>query len=134
MPIQKQRMADVEFQAAPNRLIGELFSGQTLGAAEVTVRLVEMARASEQQPRRPHWHEGFEEVIHVLQGNGRTWADGEWTDIQAGDTILIPPGMPHATFNVGEEPLRLLCFFPRATIEPYGYGSEYVELESREES
>jgi len=132
MPIQKQRLAEIQFRPAPNRLIGELFSGHTLGAAEVTVRLVEMSPASEQQPRHPHWHEGFEEVIHFLAGNGRTWANGHWIEVQAGDTILIPPGLPHATFNVGDEPLRLLCFFPRAEIEPFAFGSQVVTLESKE--
>lgn len=130
MPIQKRHFTDVQYRSAPNRRIGELFSGQALGAAEVTVRLVEMAPASEQQPRRPHWHEGFEEVIHFLQGNGRIWADGQWIDVQAGDTLLVPPGLPHATFNLGDEPLRLLCFFPRAEIDPAAFSDEFVMLES----
>lgn len=129
MSIQKRRLADIRFRQAPNRLIGELFSGQELGAAEVTVRLVDMAPASEQQPRRPHWHEGFEEVIHFLQGNGRIWADGQWIDVQAGDTLLIPADLPHATFNLGDEPLRLLCFFPRSAIEPAAFSDQTVMLE-----
>ncbi len=130
MPIQKRSYADLQFHPAPNRLIGELFSAKTLGAAGVTVRLVEMAPASQQQPRRPHWHEDFEEVIYFLQGNGRTWADGQWVDVQAGDTILVPAGLPHATFNIGDGPLRLLCFFPRPEIEPFAFGSEFVMLET----
>ena len=42
---------------------------------------------------------------------------------QEGDTILVPAGELHATRNIGNEPLVLLCFFPvgdisRGTEEP----------------
>jgi mannose-6-phosphate isomerase-like protein (cupin superfamily) len=29
--------------------------------------------------------------------------------VAPGDTVLIPPGMPHCIENLGEEPLVLLC-------------------------
>jgi quercetin dioxygenase-like cupin family protein len=133
MKIKRQRIDDIVFHSAPNRIVGEVFSRQIFGAKEVTFRFVELAPASEQEPRRPHWHEGFEEVIHFLQGRGRIWADGEWHDVTSGDTILIPPGVHHATFNLGEEPMRLLCFFPRPEIDPVSFADEFVTLEGETE-
>ena len=130
MKIKKRSLTDINFKPLPNRVFGEVFSAQTFGAQEVTFRIVDLAPLSEQQPRRPHWHENFEEVIYYLQGRGRMWVEGEWCDVAAGDTVLVPPGVVHATFNVTEEPLRLLCFFPRAVIEPFSFADEYLTLES----
>lgn len=130
MKIKKRSLADIEFKPLPNRASGELFSAKNFGAQEVTFRIVDLVPLSEQQPRRPHWHEDFEEVIHVLRGQGRMWAEGEWHDVAACDTVLVPPKVVHATFNLTEEPLRLLCFFPRSTIEPFSFADEYLTLES----
>jgi oxalate decarboxylase/phosphoglucose isomerase-like protein (cupin superfamily) len=43
-------------------------------------------------------------------------ADSGEYPLQAGDTLLIPPGEKHVTRNTGDEPLMLLCFFPVADI------------------
>ena len=42
------------------------------------------------------------------------WVDGEWTNIDAEDTLLIPVGVPLDTFNLTEKILRSMCFFPAA--------------------
>jgi mannose-6-phosphate isomerase-like protein (cupin superfamily) len=110
--IKHRRASEIAFVPAPNRLIGEVYSGQTLGALGVTFRIVELAPAPEQGPRRPHRHLDFEEVMHFLSGQGRIWAEGEWQEVGEGDSVLVPPGVLHATFNTGAEPLRMLCFFP----------------------
>lgn len=113
MKVKKRSLEEIQFISAPNRTIGEVYSGQTFGALGVTFRIVEMVPAAEQTPRRPHMHEDFEEVIHCLAGRGRVWSEGEWMDLNPGDTILVPPGVMHATFNASDVPVRLLCFFPR---------------------
>ena len=33
----------------------------------------------------------------------------EEADVTAGDTVLIAPGTPHKLWNLGDEPLVLLC-------------------------
>ena len=92
-----------------------MFSAETKEANGITVHIVDIQSSSRQIPRQPHRHDDFEEVIQVLKGRGKFWADGEWTNINAGDTLLVPAGVPHATFNLRDNPLRLLCFFPVAT-------------------
>ena len=83
------------------------------GTQNVTLRLVEIPVAQPtDKPRGRHRHEGFEECIHVLSGEGRTEADSGEFPLKAGDTIVIPPGEMHVTRNTGKEPLILLCFFP----------------------
>ncbi len=40
------------------------------------------------------------------------------TRISVGDTILVPAGERHATYNTGTDVLRLMCFFPVSDIRP----------------
>jgi quercetin dioxygenase-like cupin family protein len=94
----------------------EIVSGET-GAQAVTLRLVEIPVAQPgERLRGPHFHNGFEECIYVMAGEGCTEADSGKYPLKAGDTILIPSGENHVTRNTGNEPLMLLCFFPVADI------------------
>jgi mannose-6-phosphate isomerase-like protein (cupin superfamily) len=56
-----------------------------------------------------HYHRLSEELYLVSSGRGRLVIDGEERIISAGDCALIPPGTRHKVFNVGAEPLRLVC-------------------------
>ena len=92
-----------------------MFSAETKGASGITVRIVDIQSSSRQIPRQSHRHDDFEEVIQVLKGKGKFWADGEWTNIVAGDTLLIPAGVPLETFNLTEKIFSSMCFFPATT-------------------
>ncbi len=94
----------------------EIVSGHT-GASECTVRLVEVPVAVRGGvSRTPHCHLDFEECIYVMSGQGISFVDGEERPVETGDIILIEPGEWHYTRNVGDRPLRLLCFFPTADV------------------
>jgi mannose-6-phosphate isomerase-like protein (cupin superfamily) len=56
-----------------------------------------------------HYHRLSEELYLVTAGQGRLIMDGEERLIDAGDCALIPPGARHKVFNVGAEPLRIVC-------------------------
>lgn len=87
------------------------------GSQSVTLRLVEIPVPKPGEAlRAPHYHQGFEECIFVMAGQGCTEADSGRYPLEAGDTILIPPGEKHVTRNTGSEPLMLLCFFPVSDI------------------
>lgn len=106
--------AEAKHLGLPGRRSLEIVSGEK-GAHSVTLRLVEIppAKAGD-APRGKHCHQGFEECIFVLSGEGCTDADSGSYPLKAGDTLLIPPGEKHATRNTGAVPLVLLCFFPVA--------------------
>ena len=94
----------------------EIVSGEK-GSDAVTLRLVEIPVPQPgDAPRIAHYHQGFEECIYVLEGEGNTWTESGEHPLKAGDTILIPPGEKHFTRNTGNEPLKLLCFFPVSDI------------------
>lgn len=89
------------------------FVSAAAGARSVTLRLVEIPVPDPgEPPRGPHSHDGFEECIYVVSGQGTTHAESGEHPVRAGDAILIPPGEKHVTRNTGSEPLLLLCFFP----------------------
>ena len=108
--------AQAKSMGLPGRKSLEIVSGEK-GSQAVTLRLVEIPVPKPGEALRgPHYHQGFEECIYVMSGEGCTEADSGKHRLKAGDTILIPPGEKHVTRNTGQEPLVLLCFFPVADI------------------
>jgi len=59
-----------------------------------------------------HNHADAEEILYILSGVGeQVLDDGAPFRIGEGDTIYIPEGVFHSTFNVGWEPLRVLALY-----------------------
>lgn len=111
-------LSDAKAMALPGRSAREIVSAAA-GAERSTVRLVEIAPETAGERRRgPHVHRGFEECIHILDGQGITRTDAGSLSVSAGDTVLVPAGERHATYNTGAGVLRLLCFFPVGDIRP----------------
>ena len=53
----------------------------------------------------------YMEILHILDGVAEAWIDGreaEKVTLRKGDTIAIPPEVPHSFRVVGDEVLRLL--------------------------
>jgi mannose-6-phosphate isomerase-like protein (cupin superfamily) len=63
--------------------------------------------------RAPEHHHTYDEVVHVLAGQGVVHLDGGQTEIGPGTSIYLPPYQPHCLENTGSEPLRVLgVFYP----------------------
>lgn len=108
------RAGDARDLNLPGRKSLEIVSAK-MGSAAVTLRLVEVPVAQPgDAPRKPHRHDGFEECMYVLSGQGATQTEKGECPVAAGDTILVAPGEMHVTRNTGNTPLRMLCFFPVA--------------------
>jgi mannose-6-phosphate isomerase-like protein (cupin superfamily) len=56
-----------------------------------------------------HYHRTTEEIYFFTHGAGRMRLGDEEREVAPGDTVVIPPGVPHKLWNDGAEPLRLLC-------------------------
>jgi mannose-6-phosphate isomerase-like protein (cupin superfamily) len=65
------------------------------------------------QATLPHHLEGASEVYYLISGSGRMHIGGEAQEVQAGDTILIPPGAVQFLENTGAIPIVFL-----AIVEP----------------
>jgi mannose-6-phosphate isomerase-like protein (cupin superfamily) len=56
-----------------------------------------------------HYHRVSEEIYFFTSGSGRMRLGDDESDVSAGDTVVIPPGVRHKLWNTGTDPLRLLC-------------------------
>jgi quercetin dioxygenase-like cupin family protein len=53
----------------------------------------------------------YMEILHILDGTAEAWIDGEddsKVTLEKGDTIALPPNVPHSFRVVGDQVLRLL--------------------------
>jgi mannose-6-phosphate isomerase-like protein (cupin superfamily) len=65
-----------------------------------------------------HSHE-YEEVLVVLQGEGRMWAGSSQAAIETGSCIFLPRDQVHCVENIGNGELRLLgVFYPAGSPGP----------------
>ena len=58
----------------------------------------------------PNRHQLAVEMFFVLKGKGEAVCDGKIVEIQAGDSILVPPKGIHEIRNTGTGRLYALCF------------------------
>ena len=58
-----------------------------------------------------HYHDEREEFLYILQGKVEQWVGEEKRTLVAGDSVFVPPGVVHASFNIGDEPVKLLAIF-----------------------
>ena len=84
-------------------------SGATAGATGLSMHLVVIPPGA---TAAPHFHQGFETGIYVLEGQVETRYGSklEKSSInQAGDFLFIPPGVPHTAINLSQtEPARAI--------------------------
>lgn len=68
----------------------------------------------------PHAHELEEEVMYVIQGNGRAIVDGAEESITADTAICMPPGSSHQIANDGDTILKFVFVFsPKISLDYY---------------
>ena len=67
------------------------------------------ARLPARGSTREHYHPLAEEIYYITHGRGRIRIEGETREVGIGDAIAILPGQKHKIWNLGTEPLRLLC-------------------------
>jgi uncharacterized RmlC-like cupin family protein len=77
-------------------------SEATAGATGLSMNLVVIPPAAKAEP---HFHEGFETAIYMLQGRVETrYGENLAKSVvnEAGDFIFIPAGVPHQPVNLSE--------------------------------
>ncbi len=72
-----------------------------------------------------HKHPDQEEVIFVIAGEIEQWLEQEKQTLKPGDGVFIPKDVVHASFNVGDEPAKLLAILGPCVGEG---GYEMVEV------
>lgn len=55
-----------------------------------------------------HKHPDQEEVITVISGQIEQWLEDQKQILEPGDSVFIPSDVIHASFNVGQNPAKLM--------------------------
>ena len=77
-----------------------------IGSRDVTQFLGEIAPG-----RAPDHSHVYDEVIYVIEGEGKLHLDGTVTAIAGGSCIYLPPLVEHCLENSGNHPMRVLGVF-----------------------
>src|SRR5688572_25959774 len=75
-----------------------------------------------------HYHPKMEEILHILSGTAEQWVEKEKRIMKPGDSLYLPTGIIHGTFNTGTEPLDFLAVLSPAKIK----GPVTVEVSDQE--
>jgi len=70
------------------------------------------------EAHRFHYHPKMEEILYILSGAAEQWIEKEKRIMKAGDSIYLPAGIVHGTYNVGAELLDFLAVLSPAKSEP----------------
>ena len=76
-----------------------------------------------------HKHPDQEEVIYVVEGEIEQWLEENKKVLKSGDSIFIPAGVVHASFNIADKPAKVLAILAPCVTEA-GYVS--VEMADQE--
>jgi quercetin dioxygenase-like cupin family protein len=72
------------------------------------------------EAHRFHYHPKMEEILYILSGTAEQWVEQEKFIMRPGDSIYLPAGMIHGTYNMGNETLDFLAVLsPAKTGEPF---------------
>jgi len=81
----------------------------------------------------PNTHRAAQEAFFVLRGEGRARAGETWMPIQAGDTLMLPPGTEHVVENTGSGKLYCLTLMvPDEDFAALIHGGIPMELDAED--
>jgi len=75
-----------------------------------------------------HFHPKMEEILYVLSGLAEQWVVEEKHFMKAGDSLYLPAGVIHGTYNTGRDVLDFLAVLSPANND----GPVTVEVSDRE--
>lgn len=69
-----------------------------------------LAEAVVKDETRAHYHKNAKEIYFILEGKGLMKMEDDTEKVTEDQAVIIPPGKTHNIKNIGESPLRILCF------------------------
>jgi len=110
----------VEALGLPGRDLRWVITQKNANAQHCTMCVIEVAPG--QTVRPAHSHPNGEEIIYIIQGNGRVMIDGVVEPVNHGNAVLFPQGSVHMLQNSGDELMKVVCFFaPPADLSNYKF-------------
>ena len=78
-------------------------------------------------------HEGHDQVLFFVDGEGEAVLDGERSTVSAGDLSFVHAGVHHNFINTGTEPLRIATAYAPPEHEPGTIHTDKAEADAAEE-
>ncbi|MFO7777106.1 MAG: cupin domain-containing protein, partial [Nitriliruptoraceae bacterium] len=78
-------------------------------------------------------HEGHDQVLFFVDGEGEAVLDGESSTVSAGDLSFVHAGVHHNFINTGSEPLRIATAYSPPEHEPGTVHADKAEADAAEE-
>ena len=122
---------DVEEKKIPGRFIRWIADGKTLQPKHLSSCVIRVP--PDETVRPAHSHPEGEELIYIMSGTGQAWVDGEIQPMYTGTAVLFEQGQVHMIRNVGDEEMKVVCFFaPPTGLNNYKFyeGVEFVQNDS----
>jgi quercetin dioxygenase-like cupin family protein len=124
---------DVEEKKIPGRFIRWIADDKTMQPKYLSSCVIRVLPGETVRPA--HSHPEGEELIYIMSGTGQAWVDGEIQPMHTGTAVLFEQGQVHMIRNVGDEEMKVVCFFaPPTGLDNYKLyeGVEFVENDSFE--
>ena len=90
-----------------------IITGETVGATQMSIAVMRCFSRAVVKPL--HAHKDIEEVIYIVEGEGRAWIDGELVDFSQGDAVFFPANSKHQVRNTSDKCLVTASIFSKPT-------------------
>ena len=104
---------DVPEVEHPGRFMRWLANADSLKANNLSVCVIRVLPGEAVRPA--HSHPNSEELIYIINGNGKVMIENEVGEVTAGSAILFEQGKVHMLKNTGDIEMKVICFFAPAT-------------------
>ncbi|WP_100615159.1 cupin domain-containing protein [Confluentibacter citreus] len=105
--------SDVEEVSHPGRFMKWLANEDSLKAKNLSVCVIRVLPGETVRPA--HSHPNSEELIYIINGEGKVMIENEVGDVKTGSAILFEQGKIHMLKNTGDTEMKVICFFAPAT-------------------
>lgn len=79
------------------------------GMVKETNLLFVRAHLQPGQAHRFHFHPKMEEILYILSGTAEQWVEKKQRPMNPGDSLYLPAGVIHGTYNNGPSELEFLA-------------------------
>ena len=86
------------------------------------------AHLASREAHQFHYHPKMEEILYILSGTAEQWVEKEKRIMTPGDSLYLPAGIVHGTYNLTGEILDFLAILSPAKSE----GPVTVEVSDQE--
>ncbi len=111
---------DIEELELTGRYMRVVFSPTKFKADNLSVCTIRLLPGQMVTPA--HSHPNEEEVIYIIEGEGRVMIDGVAESVKKGTAVLFSPGSIHMLQNSEKGEMKVICFFsPPSDTTTYKY-------------